>query len=296
MFELPIAERVKFICIILLYLAAGVTSVLQLRRGGEKYQRLMTHFISLAVVLEAVLLIFRAVAVKGVPLTGLFESMIVLTLVLGLTYLVFGIFIRQVWFGVVMSWVIFGMIILTAMTARPEGQVNELARRPWAWAHGLAMALAEATILFAAATGFIYLVGRRRLKHKDIGKVIGVVPNIEKLEKMNHGALVIGFILLSVGLVSGVGMAALGSSLLEMEFVDWIMDPKMIGIICAWLLIGIALVGRQFHWLKSKVIAGMTIVVLGLLLAALVSNVLVGSSHDSTRTAAGARVSGEKQP
>ena len=284
MLELPIAELVKFICIILLYLAAAICSLLQSRKGGEKYHRLMTHFISLAVVLEAVLLIFRAVAVKAVPLTGLLESMIVLTLVFGLTYLVLGIFIRQVWFSTVMAWMIFGMIILTAVAAKPAALAHEVAKMSWAWAHGLAMAMGEATILFAAATALLYLVGRRRLKHKDIGKVLGIVPNFQKLEKMNLWALGIGFILLSLGLVSGIGMAALRSSMLEIEFIDWITDPKMICIICGWLLIGLTLRGRQVRWLKSKIIASMTIIALAVLLLAFVSNVFIGSRHDLTRS------------
>ncbi|MHC4762658.1 MAG: hypothetical protein ACYS71_04695, partial [Planctomycetota bacterium] len=84
MLELPIKEIVIFASVVVLYLAAAIIGIVQLSGKGEKYSRLLLPVVSLAVCLEAVLLIFRAVVIKAVPLTGLFESMIVLTIVFGL--------------------------------------------------------------------------------------------------------------------------------------------------------------------------------------------------------------------
>ncbi len=87
MFKLPLPELIIFAVVIASYLAAAVAGILQLLAGGEKYKRFLLPLVALAVTLEAVILIFRAVAIKAVPLTGSFESMIVLTIVFGLTYL-----------------------------------------------------------------------------------------------------------------------------------------------------------------------------------------------------------------
>src|SRR3989339_2101768 len=107
MIELPIPEIIIFATVLAAYLAAAIVGVLQLRPVGEKFKRCLIPLIALAVSLEAVLLIFRAVEIKAIPLTGLFESMIVLTMVFGLIYLFFAIAIKEVWFGTVMSLVIF---------------------------------------------------------------------------------------------------------------------------------------------------------------------------------------------
>ena len=82
MFELPIPEIVLFFSVAAVYFAAGVVGIVQLRSDGEKYKRLLLPLVCLAVTIEAVMLIFRAVAIKAIPLTGLFESMIVLTIVI----------------------------------------------------------------------------------------------------------------------------------------------------------------------------------------------------------------------
>ena len=124
MLSLPIPELIIFTFVLALYLAATIVGILQLRDGGEKYKRLLLPLVCLAVTLEAVLLIFRAVAIKAVPLTGIFESMIVLTIVFGLIYLFVSIAIQQVWFGSVMVWVILGLIILAAIVAEPASEAD----------------------------------------------------------------------------------------------------------------------------------------------------------------------------
>jgi ABC-type uncharacterized transport system permease subunit len=185
MLGLPIPEIIIFAFVIALYLAAAIVGILQLPAGGEKYKRFLLPLISLAVTLEAVMLIFRAVEIKAVPLTGLFESMIVLTIVFGLIYLFFSIAIQQVWFGSVMVWVIFGLIILAAIVAEPASEAHAAAATPWAIAHGIAMILAGVATMLATASALLYLLGRRKLKQKKVMQVLGKVPNFEKLEHMN---------------------------------------------------------------------------------------------------------------
>lgn len=158
MLELPIKEIIIFVSVGTLYLAAAIVGIVQLFSGGEKYRRLVLPVVSLAVCLEAVLLIFRAVAIKAVPLTGLFESMIVLTIVFGLVFLFFSITIKQVWFGSVMVWVILIMILLAGVVAKPASEPRSIAATPWAIAHGIAMVLSGALIVFATANAFLYLL------------------------------------------------------------------------------------------------------------------------------------------
>ncbi len=93
MLELPIEEIIVFAFAVTVYLAAAIIGILQLLTGGEKYRRFLSPLVVLAVVLEVVILILRAVEIKAVPLTGLFESMIALTVVFGLVYLFFSIVI-----------------------------------------------------------------------------------------------------------------------------------------------------------------------------------------------------------
>jgi len=284
MLGLPIPEIIIFTFVIALYLAAAIVGILQLPAGGEKYKRFLLPLVSLAVTLEAVMLIFRAAAIKAVPLTGLFESMIVLTIVFGLIYLFVSIAIQQVWFGSVMAWVIFGLIILAAIVAEPASQAHAAAATPWAIAHGIAMILSGAAAMLATASAVLYLLGRRKLKQKKVMQVIGRVPNIEKLERMNLFGLKACFVLMTFGLAGGIGLAATSASL-NMTAYDWLTDPKIILIALAWLLLGSILALWRTVKLREKTIAYVTLLAFALILFAVVgTSVFCGSEHDFDRS------------
>lgn len=280
MLELPVPEIIIFGAVVVLFLAAAIAGVLQLLDGGKKYKRFLPPLISLAVTLEAVILLIRAVAIKAIPLTGLFESMIVLTVVFGLIYLLLRGAIRQVWFGSVMAWIIFALILMAGTVAKPASEAAEVAATPWAIGHGIAMILGGASIMFATASAFLYLLGRGKLKRKKIIQVLGRVPNIEKLEQMNLFGARISFALLTIGLISGLGLASVvgtgPSASLGTGITGWLADGKVVCIIAAWILLGMILLLNRMLLLKGKGRAYMTIVVFVLLLFAILGVTVLG--------------------
>jgi ABC-type uncharacterized transport system permease subunit len=284
MLELPIPEMAIFAFVIILYLAAAFVGCLQLLAGGEKYKRLLLPFVSMAVVLEAVILIFRAVAIKAVPLTGLFESMIVLTIVFGLIYLFFSIAIQQVWFGSVMVWAICAMVLMAGAVAKPASEPHTVAATPWAIAHGIAMVLGGAAVTFATACACLYLLGIRKLKRKEVMQVLGRVPNIENLERLNLFGIRGGFVLISIGLISGLGLAAMRLATLGISIFEWLTDGKVICIIAAWILLGMVLVLNRLLLLKGKARAYITIAAFVLVLFAILGVTVLGATkHDFSR-------------
>ena len=281
MFDLPILEAVLFVCVVLIYLAAAVVGVFQFTASGKKRGVLLRILICLGVALSILLLILRAIEIKAVPLTGLFDSMIVLNIVFGLIYLFLSVAIRQVLFGTVMSWVILILILMAGTVAKPVTQPQALAATPWAMAHGIAMILGASATLFATVTAFLYLLGKRRLKQKKITQVIGKVPNIEKLEKMNMRSLEFCFLFLTVGLVSGFGMAVINQTVLEMSLIKWLVDPKIVLIDVIWLMLCVLFVAKRFMMIKGKITAYITIAAFVLFLYAIVGATIVcGSKHN----------------
>lgn len=280
MFDLPPHEMVTFALVVVISLTAAVVGILQLLSGGDKFKRFLLAFVSLAVVLDAVMLVFRAVAIKAVPLTGLFESMIVLTIVFGLTYLFFSLAIQQVWFASVMAWVMLVLVVLTGIVAEPASQAHAASSTPWAIAHAIAMILGGAAAMLATAGAVLYLFARRKLKQKDLLTILGKVPNIEKLEQLNLFGLKACFVLITLGLASGIGMAATTASLNRTAY-DWITDAKIVLISVVWLLIGTILILWKAIKLKEKTIAYVTIVAFALILFAVVgTSIFCGTGHN----------------
>jgi ABC-type uncharacterized transport system permease subunit len=280
MFDLPLHEMMTFALVVAISLTAAVVGVLQLLPGREKSRQLLVPLASLVVVLEAVMLVLRAVAIKAVPLTGLFESMIILTIVFGLTYLFFSLAIQQVWFGSVMVWVMLVLVALTGIVAEPASLAHAAASTPWALAHAIAMILAGAAAMLATASAVLYLFARRKLKQKNLLQILGKVPNIEKLEQMNLFGLKSSFVLMTLGLASGIGLAATTTSL-DMTAYDWLTDAKIVLISFVWLLLGTILVLWKAIKLKEKTIAHVTIVAFALILFAVVgTSIFCGTGHD----------------
>lgn len=280
MLELPVSEIIVFLSVVLVYLAASIIGVLQLLAGGDKYKHSLGPLVSLAVVLEAVLLILRAVELKAIPLTGLFESLVVFTMVFGLIYLMVSIVMRQVWFGSVMVWGIFAIVVLAGLTAEPASEPHEVAKTPWAIAHGVAMILGGASVMLAAASAFLYLLTKRKLKQKKVLQVLGKVPNLEKLEHLNLFGLQAGLVLITTGLISGFGLVSTVSMTSDVSFTDWITDSKIVMIGISWLLLAVTLLVRRFFGLKGRTTAYVTIVTFVLILFAIVgTSVFCSSMH-----------------
>jgi len=281
MFELPTNELVLFLTVIGLYLIAAVIGYLQIIRVKQKNLPILTHIFALAVVLEAVILVLRAAELKSVPLTGLFESMIMLTGILGLVYLILGMFLRQVWFGSMMSWLLAVLILLTALIARPVSDAREIATEPWVLTHALAMILSAALILLAAVCGYIYLAGRARLKQKRIVKVLGMMPNLQKMERLNLWALWAAFVLITIGMISGTVGVWLKAEFLGTQPLVWLFDSKILAIFITWLLLLVVLIARHLNFIKERIVAYASLVILIWILFALVGATLFcATKHD----------------
>jgi ABC-type uncharacterized transport system permease subunit len=142
------------------------------------------------------------------------------------------------------------------------------------------MILGGASAMLAASSAVLYLFAQRKLKQKKLLPVLGKVPNIEKLERMNLLGLKSCFVLMTFGLASGIGLAATTTSL-NMTTLDWITDAKIVLITVVWLLLGTIMALWKIAKLKKKTIAHVTLIAFALILFAVVgTSVLCGTGHN----------------
>jgi len=276
MFDLPLRETIIFGSAAAAYAVAALVGIVQLLGWGRKYGRYLVPLVALGAVLEAVMLIFRAVAIRAIPLTGAYESLVVLTIVFALIYLLLSIAIDRIWFGSVMAWVICCLVVLAAAIAEPASAAQEAASTPWAIAHAISMILGSASLMLATASAVLYLLGRRKLKQKKVFAVLGKLPNIEKLERMNLLGLKSCLVLMTFGLASGVGLSASVGRTAR----DLATDSKIVLITAVWLLLGLVLALWQTGKLKEKTIAYATIIASALILFAVAGTlVFCGTWH-----------------
>ncbi|MDH4203206.1 MAG: cytochrome c biogenesis protein CcsA [Phycisphaerae bacterium] len=281
MLDLLPLERQLFWGILILSAVSSVLAHLQIVRENVRYRRLLVAFTSVQITLAAVLLILRAVAIKAFPITGVFESMLILLVFIGITFLFLSAFMPQVWFLSVMAWVLFVISILTSFVARPASVLQEAARTPWVIVHALSMALSGAMIVFAAAMSVLFLWSRKRLKSGRFSTLFGKMPTVEKLENLNLMGLHLSFIIMTFGLVSGIGLVAVKSAGLSMTLGDWLTDSKIVLVTVAWIALLVSLILRRLLALSGKAVAQATLTICFVILFAFIgSKVFCKSDHD----------------
>ncbi|UCD52562.1 MAG: cytochrome c biogenesis protein CcsA [Phycisphaerales bacterium] len=271
-FEVSTAESAVLLLVVAVHGIAGVVGLLQLVCRSTRCRSLLWPVALMAVLCDTTLLGLRAVAIGAVPLTGTCEACVFLAVVLGVLYLLIGPMIDRVWFGSVMVWISAGLVGMAVALARPAAPAQAVASTPWAVAHAAVMVLAAAAVMFAAANSTLYLLGSHRLKRKKVMQVLGRIPNMETLGDMNRVGLLAGFVLLTVGLVSGLGLI----STLGMGMASWAADGKVICMLAIWCLLGVVLVLDRFSMLREKGRACVTLVAFVLVLFAILGVAVTG--------------------
>ena len=113
--------------------------------------------------------------------------------------------------------------------------------------HVSAALLGYTAISLSAVYGLLYLMLYHEIKSSRFGVIYSRLPNLETLEKMNHKAVVFGFLMLTISMVVGLfwlPRAFEGVSLL---------DPKLIGTLVIWMLYGGGLYAKRvFGWQGRK--------------------------------------------
>jgi ABC-type uncharacterized transport system permease subunit len=140
------------------------------------------------------------------------------------------------------------------------------------------MVISSASIVFSAASAFLFLLSDRYLKQKRVLTVLGRVPNTAWLRHANAIGLKSSFACLTLGLASGIGMATVRSASMHMRIMDWLVDPKIICIAAAWLLLAVILCMHRCARLSDKVTAYATVAAFVLILFAFVGVALLGNT------------------
>jgi len=126
-------------------------------------------------------------------------------------------------------------------------------------------------LLFAGVGGFalsftvgvLYLYVSDRLKKKRFD-VIGRLPSLDALDRIQFRAMLFGFVALTLGIGAGGALAA--ASLEE----NWAADPKVLYTIAVWFWYGVALqvrlvAGRRGRWTANFSIVGFAAMVFSLI-------------------------------
>ncbi len=128
----------------------------------------------------------------------------------------------------------------------------------WGMAHGVLLVAGSVCSCVAFAAGLMYLVQSDRLKHKRPARFGLALPSLEQTERLNRGAIIAAFPLLTAGLVIGVILTvavqrSAGAS------IGWA-DPKVISTLVMWLVFAVLLHARFRPAMRGRRVVVLSVV------------------------------------
>jgi cytochrome c-type biogenesis protein CcsB len=130
----------------------------------------------------------------------------------------------------------------------------------WLITHIFTIFIGDAALALAGGVGIFYLVQERAIKDKKRGFFYRRLPPLELLDSAGYACLVLGFIMLTVGLITGIIYAGLVWG----RF--WAWDPKEVWSGITWLVYAALLHERLVVGWRGRRAAIMAIIGFGVLL------------------------------
>jgi ABC-type uncharacterized transport system permease subunit len=139
-------------------------------------------------------------------------------------------------------------------------------RRPLLPVHITIALLGVAASAVAAGVAVMYLLMERQVKGKRFGLLFSRLPSLEFLDTLNRQLVVVGFIALSVTLVTGAFFSSAAPGFF------WAWQSKQIATLVAWGVFAALVSARSFGGWRGRRVALLTMTGFGLLLVCFLSS------------------------
>ncbi len=209
-----------------------VYSVFLWRNGFRRDNRVSYLLLLAGFGLHTGAMFARGLRLNHCPVHNLYETTAFVMWTIVALYLVMGLWARLRFLGAFASPVLFGIGVFALMPSL-DATHNSQPELPAAWTslHAALMALAYGAFGLSAVAALMFLTQERNLKFHKLQAIFSLMPPIQRLEAAVGRLLTAGFILLTVGLASGV---------VDLTHLNnphqYRGDPKIVWSVGVWLL------------------------------------------------------------
>jgi ABC-type transport system involved in cytochrome c biogenesis permease subunit len=245
--------------LLILYAIAGVAYAVQFARRTFSTSRTASVLLVLAAFAHTFVIGMETMRVGHVPFNSATAFILTFVWLLALSYLYIELTTGERAMGV------FILPILIALQAIPAGSPvleprSPILESPWFGVHVSSLLFAYASFAIAAVLGITYVLQFKEIKAKHLGFFYARLPSLNVLDEMNLRAVKIGWLFLTVGLITG-GMWAsqLQPSGDPRVTAMSIGDPKIFVAVLCWAVYSFELYaqraigwrGRRAAWLSA---------------------------------------------
>jgi len=230
--------------------------------GTGRYRPSRFNFAAMAggFAFQTAFLAHRGHALNACPLTNLFEVLIFLSWSIVLLYFVVGTAYRLSLLGVFTSplaFIIQAFALIVPLDS-PPGPRARVVAQPWLETHAAISIIAYGAFALACVAGVMYLIQERQLKTHRFRRLFFQLPPIADLAVAINRLILTGFILLSIGLLSGFLVRGI-----RVEF------GKIIWGVGVWLIYGGILQADKWRRVTPRRVAQLAVAAFSITLATL---------------------------
>ena len=252
-------QRLTVLCFAGTYGLALLSELARFAVRGAVRWYLTVGLTALAWIVQTIYLINRVVSHPKIPVTTLFESLLVLSWI----FAAIGLYlmIRAPKHVAVGTFVLPVVVALSALAGTSASQGESWlgdwggATFFWGWVHGIFLLAGAASTCVAFVAGLMYLAQSNRLKHKRPARFGFGLPSLEQSERINRGAVTLAFPLLTFGLAIGVVLSLGGSTAALSPS-----DPKVLSALVMWLTFAVLLNARFRPAMRGRGVMVLTVV------------------------------------
>ena len=211
--------------------AVGLFHTVQvaLRRGASIFRPALIAF-SIAVVLHMVALVEAGRLARHFPPEGFHNSISLCAFLLAVLFLFVYWRYRFESIGVFLFPMVFTMTAIASIQTPTPHWTDTASRSTWLVIHIVLVLLGYAALVFTALASVFYLIQERQLKRKKSMVLLERLPPLGTLDSMISKSLGFGFILLTVGVVTGATWAYIDTGS------DWMKDPRVSVALVNWFI------------------------------------------------------------
>jgi len=245
--------------LLLLYAAAAVAYAVQFARRTSGASRLATVLLVLAAFAHTFIIGMETMRVGHVPSSSPTSATLVFVWLLALSYLYLELTTGERAMGVFILPLLVALQAIPATMPAAEPR-NPILESPWFGVHVSSLLFSYASFALAAVLGITYVLQFKEIKAKHLGFFYTRLPPLTVLDEMNLRAVKIGWIFLTIGLITGGIWASqlepTGSAAASRMSIG---DPKIFVAVLSWAVYSFELYaqraigwrGRRAAWLSA---------------------------------------------
>jgi cytochrome c-type biogenesis protein CcsB len=219
-----------------MYLGVTIIYLIHVATQSRLAGRLATFFLFLALVVHTFGLVFRWRETYGtgygyIPLSNMYESLIFFAWTIALIYLVLEVLYKQKTIGLFVTPFAFLFMGLTSIIPGVNATINPLIpalKSPWLGIHVITCFVGYAAFAVSFWFSILFLIKEGR-ENRNPSR-LRFLPSTTLLDEINYRSILIGFPMLTLGIVTGAAWAnyAWGAY--------WSWDPKETWSLITWLI------------------------------------------------------------